>query len=651
VLFLSYAQEDSEVASKVAAWLHVRGFELFNWLAPEWRGRLFINQIEDAMKRADCFVAILSPSFVASPWCRRERNLALQHEVALQNVNPSRIFINVLQAEHTPVTDTGFLGGYDWESIVREDEFDPALDRLVRRIRRNSNPASLSEPDGTVTGPNPSTEALPTGPARLQRPDNNVPLRFRNRVDELNKVLRGVTTSGDHHFWLITAPPQLGKSWLVREICEQPEIRDWVRSLVDLRKDDEFRSDARRLLAQLFRISPSDLPAKEPELYIAQRICDNGQPYLCVLDSAELLDEAAATTLGSALIEIYHLVRGGNIPDVRLGVIISSRMEGKWRGIKKPRMHPLPLSEFDSDVIYEALADLAAHMRLGLAPTEIREAAELVHDVTEGLPALLTRCMQWLQREHWMRRERLTRPDSFEELAKPYIEDGLLSYDSLFPVLREAGDEQPDEAAGQKAVALNKAYQVLSLYRFFTQSHLQFHLDKDEGFQTALAANNWSVVDLWDCISGAALLRRPLDEPWQAMPMATRRLLYRHFLNSGSIPADCQQLALEFMKTWGERQLGKEQTIALVECIWHEAMAFSADERAELELRLLTSADALSCGLRPSPAYTVKELRRYAVERLESDVELEKAISQVDGLYQKLVEIVRNPPSESETVS
>jgi hypothetical protein len=251
-----------------------------------------------------------------------------------------------------------------------------------------------------------------------------------------------------------------------------------------------------------------------------------------------------------------------------------------------------------------------------------------------------------------MRLERLTSAESFKELATPYIEDGLLSYDSLFPGLREASDEPPDDShAGTRSHVLTKAYQTLSLYRLFTQSHLQFHLDNDDKFRAALDANNWSEVDLWDSISGAALLRRPLDEPWQAMPMATRRLLYRHFLQNGSIPANCQDVALGFVKDWSEKQLGKEQTISLVECIWHQAMALRAGDPAELERRLLASASRLSQELKPSAAYTVLELRHYAAKRMESDAELEKEIIHVDGLWMRLIEVVRNPPSQSETAT
>ena len=61
----------------------------------------------------------------------------------------------------------------------------------------------------------------------------------------------------------------------------------------------------------------------------------------------------------------------------------------------------------------------------------------------------------------------------------------------------------------------------------FTMSHLRHHLEADAAFGSMLRDLGWSADDLWAAVSNAALLTRPLDEPWQEIHPAIRRLLFR----------------------------------------------------------------------------------------------------------------------------
>jgi transcriptional regulator with XRE-family HTH domain len=81
-VFLSYAEQDSETALEIATSLGEQGFEVYRW--QDLRGGPFIERTEQEISRADAFLVLLSPSYLASSWCRQERELAMHHELDLQ---------------------------------------------------------------------------------------------------------------------------------------------------------------------------------------------------------------------------------------------------------------------------------------------------------------------------------------------------------------------------------------------------------------------------------------------------------------------------------------------------------------------------------------------------------------------------------------
>jgi len=191
--------------------------------------------------------------------------------------------------------------------------------------------------------------------------------------------------------------------------------------------------------------------------------------------------------------------------------------------------------------------------------------------------------------------------------------------------------------------ALEQAYRILAPYRLFTRSHLNYHLKSDLAFSTALESQGWSMEDLWTAISGTALLSRPQKEPWQEIQAAIRRLLHRYYYKSDEHRAEAHGEARKFVEVWADSQSGKEQVIGLVECLWHEATVLRLREPAEMEQRLIQSARTLSLALRPSTAYALDELRDYASVRMRNDEEFQEAVSNVDGLFTRLIDIVVKP--------
>ena len=98
--------------------------------------------IESAIGRADAFLAVMSPDFMRSKWCSRERDMALVREQLLQENDPDRVFVHVLNAGQIRPSDAGFLGPYNWV-----DFHDPAGRGLSRNSRAEAkgctfNPAA-----------------------------------------------------------------------------------------------------------------------------------------------------------------------------------------------------------------------------------------------------------------------------------------------------------------------------------------------------------------------------------------------------------------------------------------------------------------------------------------------------------------------------
>jgi hypothetical protein len=450
----------------------------------------------------------------------------------------------------------------------------------------------------------------------------------------LEKVLRGLTNSGGPHFWLVVAPPQLGKTWFLERLSADRALSEpvpWTVKLVDLRSQPpEIYGDAAALLTLLFgRAAPAAID--EATLRnLAQEISRSGRPHLCLLDSAELLTEEAARTVRACLSQIYRFVQDTHKDGVRLTFIVASRRDDEWRGVTPaPRLSPLPLTEFTVDVVQQALHDLSAEMEVSFPAAELTRTAIRIHRLTEGVPSLLTRCLQWVRAEQWLAMDRLETQESFEQLTGSYIQQELFTSASLVP----AGQKQTDEVLR----VLMHAYRALTPYRLFTQSHLRHHIDSDPVFRTYLEAAGWDMADLWSAINDTSLLRRPLSEPWQEIHAAIRRLLYRYFYKSDDQRRAAHSAARRFMAMWADGQVGTEQVVGLVECLWHEANLVSLDSSSEARQELVESARSLFRYLGESPAYTLDELRAFAVQRLRNDEEFQETVSASEGLFDRLV--------------
>jgi hypothetical protein len=463
---------------------------------------------------------------------------------------------------------------------------------------------------------------------------------FRNRDEELHKVLTGLTSSGGPHFWLVVAPPQLGKTWLLERIARDPALSGqspWKIHAVDVRSEPaDARGNAAALLTRIFGLSRPVTTEPGALRGMAQEIIRSGQPHLCLLDSAELVSGEAARVLRSCLSQIYNSVQSAPRKGNRLALIVASRRDNKeWKGVvPKPSLSMLPLSEFTPDVVQQALQDLVDKMPdADFSQAEIRGYSRVVHSLTEGLPALLTGCLAWIWAEEGVEMDRLQTRALFEQLAYPYIQQELFAPESLLP----PGQRQDE----QRLRALTQAYRVLAPYRLFTQSHLRRHRETDDEFRVAVTATGWHMEDLWTAISATSLLRRPLDEPWQQIHGAIRRLLYRYFYRTREECAEAHNEARKIVEVWTEGQIGTEQALGLVECLWHEAIALGLRNTSDRGGTLIESARKLSREIQESRAYRPSELRAFAVDHMQNDEELQNAINQ--EIFNRLIEVVTRP--------
>jgi hypothetical protein len=608
-VFLSYAEEDQEVAAQLATRLRSKGTVVLWWQDHERRGGQFIKEIENGVATADFFIALMSPSYLSSGWCRRERELALQRET-----DSGGRFIYVAKVANTEYPESGFLGSYDWLDLV------PPVD--------DSKLESVSK-------------AL-SGAASIPAPGIGSHLTFRNRDDELNTIRNALSVTGGHDLWLAISPPRMGKSWFLDRLqLELPRgVGGWEMRLVDLReKPLNLRTSAVKLLQELLDLDDkvisdsANLSDQTVRRTIAAAIARRRKRQLYLLDSADLLDTECATRFRGVLTEVYGLLKQTGTTQTRVSVVIGSRRDDDWKGLGRGgltdvRFRPITLTEFGVDVVHQALLGLGRD----LGSDQVRDFAHRLLRLSEGLPALLVRGLRWAEDNEFLAWDQSDQQSTFEQVAGPYVEKDLLSVDSLLP----SGGRD----LGPATVLIKRALRVLVVYRLFTQSHLRFHVECDPEFQEALAAAGWSLDDLWRELSRTALLKRPLDELWQVVHPPIRRLLYRYYYATDDERCEAHAAARRFYERWTERNAGKEQGVVLLECLWHEATQMIIRNNQEIPDTLPGLAAVLAGEFVKSPIYGPVELSDYVARRLQDDEEFQILLEKFEGLFDRIVESV-----------
>jgi len=631
---LSYAEHDRGTGQEVAAWLAGHGFQAIAAGPPAAGDPGPGSGDQHTIDTAQAFVVLLSPGFLASSWCRDGLALAMRRQQSLSS-DHAAAFIHVLRVAETP--DLGGSGLEAFRPVDLEPDSEKARDLALSRLG-----GSILSGAGTTAAP---AEPQAHAPAR---PD------FLDRAEELERVFNTVSSSTGPHFWLVISPPGLGKSRFLEQLAakadESPAVR-WVIKTVDLRDGEPGRKHtAMSVVRELFGLeeptSDGPPPAPDAELRsVVQRITPTGQPWLCLLDSGELLPPGEVTQLRHYLGRIYQLTQEKRNTGARLVFVVASQRDDRWRGVTpSPRLSVLPLGGFGTAAVQDALEELARRMPdMVRSPTELRDDALLVQRVTEGVPELVLRSLRWIEKEDWIEIDRLDdrrdeRRELFNEISLRYIRGKLLGQASLFP-----GEEGQSRGSEKQLKALREALRSLAPYRLFTRYHVE-QLDSDLSVQAAMKDANWELDDLWQAIGGMALLRQPLDEPWQELHPVVRRLLYRHFYPAAD-RAEAHRRARNVSRKWADELTGKEQIVGLVEAIWHETATLRSEGAATVGDGNLTSfARELSLGIKSAP-YSEAELRNYAAERIRNDDELRREVAGPEDIFEKLVAAIVEPES------
>jgi hypothetical protein len=606
-VFLSYASADSAVAEQITRDWRERGVDVFRFGEPEHQGQIIVDEIERQIRAADAFVALISPAYWTSEWCKRESRLAIRRENNLR-----RQFIFVVRVAPTSPDDAGMLGDYSWVdaagslTVSRLDNIAVAL-RLGRR---------------------------PTG-------DNVTFPGFHNRADELNKLLGALQTTGVKDLWVVVSPPLMGKTWLLAKVEKElvNASPSWSVHRLDLRREPtELRFDPARLVTALLQVADvaADRLEEDDLESIALAVNERAEPLLFILDSADLITATCATAARAALTAIHHIVRTTGRRE-RFALVVGTRRHDEWRGLGPDaltgqRFEPLHLTQFTNDVVYQALLDL----KIDIGKEQRWSHAVRLQRLSEGLPALLVRCVQWAAGTGFRRMADTQRPAVFDAVARDYVQKDLLAADSLLPT----GAARPEEAL----VVLRKTLQVLSTYRIYTQSHLAFHLGEDLSLQEALGAAGWTSEELWAELGRTALQsQEKADEIWNEIEPSLRRLLHRYHHPTDAERSAAHATARRFYSGWAQdRAAGREQQVVLVECLWHEAVRLTIDEPGAVaeQLPLIAVELARTCG--PGPMFKPAEFREAVSRRLRDDDELQLLLGNREGLFVRIVDLIRN---------
>jgi hypothetical protein len=614
--FLSYAEEDQIVGRGLAEALVARGFIVYWWRDPAQQGRRFASAIEKALYEADLFVAVLSPDYLRSPWCTRERNMAVQLEVKRGNE-----FIAVIQAAEVGSEWSGWLEEYVRIPLQGTD-WNGAVDALLR-----------------ITGPAQPSPASGTPEPRIPEPSSPEP-KFRNRDDELDQIVGELTTEGGTDLWLISSPPQLGKSWFLYELADRvtQRISGCKVRLLDVKDDPAaLGSDPVLLLKTMFDLS-TPLPNHASELTdavlsrVATEISRRRVQQMYLLDTADLLERGSVEQLHGYLSEIFRKLHESG-SNTRVRVVLGGRRIDRWKLVSAVRSSKLRLTEFTEVIVRSALAELAEPNHQ-LSTEQLNALARRLHRLCAGLPALLVPVLERIGRDDFVGLDDAWWRSAFDEVVRPYVRENLLSADSLCPAgSRDAGKNQELIELGLK---------MLTPYRMVTMSHLKYQINNDADLRTTLDGAARGPVDLLRALYDTALVTPVTGEPWVEIHPPIRRLLYEYYFTRDEDRLATHRAAQSYYQTWREQHAGKEQPVMLLEYLWHEVMQRSTGLASDGLDSLPAFAAAATREFLQNSIYDALELDLFITDRMEDDLELKLALSGHPGLFDTLLASIKS---------
>ena len=388
---------------------------------------------------------------------------------------------------------------------------------------------------------------------------------FRDRETELNTLL------GCKEPLLIVAMPTMGKSMLLERLGEELQNRSEAAHpvLLNLGKEPEaLREDFSRLCERLV----PGLAASEESDTLAERtashILGSGTQWWLLLDNVDRLTHPVARKLRQWISRTLQRLDQEGAPNLLRFVAASRIGIPAFKGLlPTPSFRVLQLAEFGEDILTAELRQAGEALELHTDVGFYAELGSRVQRVTEGLPALLHKTLEWIKSDRFnLATTSFAQLDRqlFGQVVRPYIENSLLSEGALLPDTAWSIRDQPLRDALTEALA--QLMLGLSVFRLLTRSHL-----KEAASELRAALQTLSTLgDPFDLLGRMAVIE-PQRELWYTPYGAVRRLYFKYRYATRESQLQAHEAAFELYNHWPQELAGADATSFYVERFFHAA--------------------------------------------------------------------------------
>jgi tetratricopeptide (TPR) repeat protein len=373
--FVSYTGNDQAWAEWIAWQLEAAGYTVVVQAWDFKSGGVFPADMHHALEQCDRVLAVLSPNYTKSDYCKAEWLAAFKDDPT--GANQRLVLVRIADCE-----PTGLLAGRTYIDLVNKSEPQAAALLLERLKPGRAKPATA--PCFPGGAPAPTVKRAPVFPGL---PPNNLPRlsSFFGRNAELAKIAAALDRRARHWLVLIDGPGGIGKTALAIRAAEQVPPDQFKRIPFLSAKEREMSADGERRLTdfvlpgyldmlneiarQLKRPDLSKLPEGERARLLIEAL--ESQDVLFILDNLESFQPEHRDRLFNFL---------SRLPQGCKAIVTSRRRTDLGALI-------IRLEKLDQQAALDLLADLAPDRPL-LAKTT---AAERVHlyEETGGNPLLL----------------------------------------------------------------------------------------------------------------------------------------------------------------------------------------------------------------------------------------------------------------------